>query len=229
LDKVETSLSKQALLKRMLVRHAKVPISMVKERAGVVEAAAVEAAAYMPPEYEQLKGYYRPEFKEMELGESQKMLVKLPPADLLKIYQLYFLLRRKGKLDKKEEYLEEEMRRLLEKMKSVGILEAIPTPRTKPPTQVAPDEFKKYLSWVDVMFNKLSQKDVDELANHPDQNILAKVMTGNGTDEEKMVFVEAMDELFDKVMTGEEFDKFIKSSEGALYNKIYSRYRRTVG
>jgi len=79
------------------------------------------------------------------------------------------------------------------------------------------------------MFNKLSQKDVDELANHPDQNILAKVMTGNGTDEEKMVFVEAMDELFDKVMTGEEFDKFIKSSEGALYNKIYSRYRRTVG
>jgi hypothetical protein len=229
LDKVETSLSKQALLKRMFIRHARVPISMVKERAGVVEAAMVEAAAYMPPEFEQLKGYYKPEFKTMELGESQQLLIRLPPFDLLRTYQLYYLLRRKGKLDKKEEYLEEEMRRVLNKLKTVGILESIPVPRTKPPIEVSKDDFKNYLSWVDKVFDKLSDEDVKALAGRPDQEMLYKVITtGDGSEEEKIIFTSAIDELFDKVMSGDEFDKFVESPEGALYNKIYNRYHRKV-
>jgi hypothetical protein len=229
LDKVETSLSKQALLKRMFIRHARVPISMIKERAGVVEAAMAEAAAYMPPEYEKLKEYYKPEFKIMELAESQQFLIRLPPADLLKTYQLYYLLKRKGKLDKKEEYLEEEMRRVLDKLKTVGILETIPVPRTKPPIEISKDDFKKYLSWVDNVFNKLSDEDVKSLANRSDQEMLYKVITtGDGTEEDKAIFVGAIDEMFDKVMSGDEFDKFVESPEGALYYKIYNRYQRKV-
>jgi hypothetical protein len=229
LDKVETTLSKQALLKRMLIRHARVPISMVKERAAEAEAEATEVAAYMPPEFEELKKYYKPEFKTMDLSESQKVLIKLPPNELLKTYQLYYILRNKGSLDKNELYLEREMRRILNKFQSVGLLETIPVPRTKPPVKVSGEDFKKYLSWVDIAFNKLSVEDVDAIADSPDQELIYKVIeTGEGTEEEKVAFVEAIDEMFDKVMTGDEFDKFVESPEGALYNKIYSRYHKKV-
>jgi hypothetical protein len=165
----------------------------------------------------------------MELSESQKFIIKLSPKELLRTYQLYYILRYKGTLDKKEMYLAEEMRRVLDKLKTVGIVETIPLPRTRPPLEVSKDDFKKYLSWVDVVYNKLSDEDVQALASNPDYERFHKVMlTGDGTEEEKALFVGAIDELFDKVMSGDEFDKFIESPEGALYNKIYNRYQRKV-
>jgi hypothetical protein len=221
---IETPLSNKPLLKRLLFPRF-VPIRDIKDRKGKAELIEAEAMAYMPPEYDVLKQYYRPEFKAMDLSDAKELLFKMKPEELHKTYQLYYIMKSKNMLEKKEESLESEMEALLKKFEEMQVISGIHRPKTRPPPKVTDEDFKNYLEVVNGIFGELPEEAVKGLMKRPDEERLFWVLsTGIANEEEKKHFVNVMDDLMVESLPVERMDEFFKTPEGKLYYKVFQKY-----
>lgn len=223
-ERIETPLASKALFKRLLFGRY-VPIKELKDRKGKAELVEAEAMAYMPPIYDELKVYYKPEFKTIEISDAKELLFKMNPEELHKTYQLYYIMKAKNMLDKREEYLEHEMEELLEKFEKMNVISGISRPRTRPPPKITDEDFTNYLAVVNGIFGELPEEAVKGLMKRPDEEKLFWVLTtGIANDEEKKHFVNVMDDLMVEALPAEKMDEFFKTPEGKLYYKVFQKY-----
>lgn len=224
LQAVQTQLAREALYKRLLFGRAQVPVQELKVRQGRAAEWKAVAEAYYPPEYEEVKGYYRPDWKSPEsLTYVQQEMIKLPPADLLKTYKIYFIMKSKGQLDKSEEQLLDEMERILDGFQERGLL-AVERPKTVPPLPISQEGFNDYLKLVNEMFGTLPEEAVVKLSKKPESDVVLKVLrSGTAGEDERKVFVRTIDELFEALPT-EEMDKFSAGPKANLYMRVVDKY-----
>lgn len=222
--RIETPLASKALLKRLLFGKF-VSIGEIKERKGKADILEAEVMAYMPPEYEGLKQYYRPDLKGMDMSDAKEQLFQMKPEELHKTFQLYYIMKSKNLLDKKEEVLEQEMEELLKKFEEMNVISGISRPRTRPPPKVTDEDFKNYLEVVNGIFGELPEEAVKGLMKRPDEEKLFWVLTtGIANEEEKKHFVNVMDDLMVEALPVERMDEFFKTPEGKLYYKVFQKY-----
>lgn len=221
--KIRTQLPKEALFKRLLLGHARVPLPVLKERQARAAEWKAAAAAYFPPEYEAVKGYYRPDWKDQDVTYSQQQMIALAPKDLLNTYKIYYILKSKGELNKHEEYLLDEMERLLNEFQEKGMI-IVTKPKTAPPVPVTQERFVDYLKLVNDLFGSLPEESVVKLSRRPESDVVLKVLrSGMASEDERKVFVKAIDELFEE-LPDTEMDKFSESPKSNLYMRIVDKY-----
>jgi len=220
---VQTQLSRDALYKRLLWGHARIPLAEMKERQAKAAEWKAAVTAYYPPEYGAVKGYYRPDWKEQSTTLSQQQMINLSPAGLLNTYKIYFIMRSKGELTKGEEYLFSEMERLLNEFQEKGLI-TITKPRTMPPMAITQERFTDYLKLVNDLFGALPEEAVVKLSRRPESDVVLKVLrSGVAAEEERKTFVKAIDELFEQLPAAE-MDKFSDSPKVGLYMRIADQY-----
>ena len=221
--KIRTQLPKEALFKRLLLGHARVPLPVLKERQARAAEWKSAVAAYYPPEYETVKGYYRPEWKDQDVTYSQQQMITLAPKDLLSTYKIYYILKAKGELTKHEEYLLDEMERLLNEFQEKGMI-SVTRPKTAPPMPITRERFTDYLQMVNDMFGTLPEEAVIALSKQPESDVVLKVLrSGVAGDDERKTFVKTIDELF-TALPDDEQSKFEQSPKARLYLRIVDEY-----
>jgi hypothetical protein len=221
--KVRTQLPKEALYKRLLLGHSRVPLPVLKERQARAAEWKAAAAAYFPPEYEAVKGYYRPDWKDQDVTYSQQQMIGLAPKDLLSTYKIYYILKSKGELNKHEEYLLDEMERLLNEFQAKGMI-TVTKPKTTPPVPITQERFVDYLRMVNDLFGSLPEESVVKLSKSSESDVVLKVLrSGVASEDERKVFVKAIDELFEE-LPETEMDKFSESPKSNLYMRIVDKY-----
>ena len=221
--KIRTQLPKEALYKRLLLGHSRVPLPVLKERQARAAEWKSAVAAYYPPEYETVKGYYRPEWKDQEVTYSQQQMITLAPKDLLSTYKIYYILKAKGELTKHEEYLLDEMERLLNEFQERGMI-AVTRPKTAPPMPITRERFTDYLKLVDDLFADLPKEVVVKFSMQPESDVVLNVLsTGVAAEDERKIFVKAIDELMEALPEAA-MDKFQDSPNARLYLRIVDEY-----
>ena len=221
---VRTQLSRDALYKRLLWGHARIPLAEAKERQAKAAEWKAAAEAYYPPEYEEVKGYYRPDWKDPESPTYVRQeMIKLAPGDLLKTYKMYFIMKSKGQLDRGEEELLDEMERILDEFQERGVL-TVTTPKTMPPMPVSQEGFNDYLKLVNDLFGTLPEESVVKLSKKPESDVVLRVLrSGKAGEDERKVFVKVIDELFEALPEAE-MDKFSQSPKANLYMRTVDKY-----
>lgn len=221
--RVKTQLPKEALFKRLLLGHARVPLPVLKERQARAAEWKAAVSAYFPPEYEAVKAFYRPEWKEQSPTISEQQMITLIPADLLSTYKIYYIMKSKGELSRREEMLFDEMERLLEEFQEKGMV-TVTRPRTAPPMPITQERFGDYLQLVNDLFGELPEEAVVKLSKQPESDVVLKVLrSGVAAEDERKTFVKAVDELMD-ALPETTMDKFQDSPKANLYLRIVDKY-----
>jgi len=223
------ALSKKDLWKRLLFETNIVPIVEIKKRRELAEEWKEKIAEYFPPEFEELQGYYRPEWDEMSLLDAQRELARLSPDDLLNTYKMYYMMRFKEMLTKTEEHLVGEMERLLNKLQEHKLIKVtipeVRPPELRPKPEVITDE--TFAAFVDVLnrwFIELPAEVVDEFATRPESDMALEILkTGEATEEERWGFVKAMDLLLGD-LPEKVYKKFEKSPDVNIFDKVAMHY-----